>query len=91
MRTKSCRKLRDAICHDACLIKIERDRIWTAHPPELHQNLEDWARMDGFASWPEMRDWFDQTHGLPFTGTLIRWLVPNEPSACNTQPERTHP
>ncbi|UWR40222.1 hypothetical protein K4L04_01175 [Phaeobacter inhibens] len=78
MRTKACRKLRDAVCHDACPILIEADKIWTFEPQELHTDLEAWAKRDGFATWPEMRAFFEQTHGLPFTGVLISWLVPLE-------------
>lgn len=79
MRTKFCRKLREAVCHDACTIRIEADKIWTLNPQELHDDLDGFAQLDGFASWEEMRDWFDKTHGLPFTGVLIRWLVPRHP------------
>lgn len=78
MRTKACRKLRDAVCHDACSIRIERDKVFTFYPQEifLDRHLEILAKNDGFASWAEMRDWFDATHGLPFLGVMIRWLVP---------------
>lgn len=31
------------------------------------------ARADGFESPAEMATWFEQTHGLPFEGDLIRW------------------
>ena len=31
------------------------------------------ARSDGFIGWPEMRDWFQETHGLPFNGFVIEW------------------
>ena len=31
------------------------------------------AKNDGFSSWPEMRDWFIEQHGLPFTGIVIFW------------------
>lgn len=74
-RTKACRKLRDAICSDACRILIDRDRVVTFHPQEF-LDPEQVARLDGFASWADMRDWFEATHGLPFHGTMIRWLVP---------------
>lgn len=76
MRTKACRKLRDAVCHDACVIVIEADKVITFKPQEFH-DLERFARYDGFASWQEMRDWFQSTHGFPFQGVLIRWLVPS--------------
>ena len=81
MRTKSCRKLRDAVCHDSCVIRLEHDKAWTFGPQELFMgdDLEHLARSDGFACWAEMRDWFDNTHGLPFTGQMIRWLAPRNP------------
>jgi hypothetical protein len=31
------------------------------------------ARADGFQSIEEMRDWFKNTHGLPFEGIVIHW------------------
>ena len=41
----------------------------------LAVNAEGFALKDGFASFEEMREWFDSTHGLPFSGTLIRWRL----------------
>lgn len=76
MRTKSCRKLRDAVCYDSCQILIEADKVWTFHPQELHTDLDGFAKLDGFSSWKAMREWFEKNHGLPFRGTMIRWLVP---------------
>jgi hypothetical protein len=37
------------------------------------ESLHDFAKADGFESWGHMRDWFKETHGLPFHGVLIRW------------------
>ena len=34
---------------------------------------DDFARADGFRDFLELRDWFRETHGLPFEGVLIRW------------------
>ena len=34
---------------------------------------EAFARADGFASFAALCDWFDATHGLPFTGIVIEW------------------
>ncbi len=76
MRTKACRKLREAVCHDFCHILIETDKIWTFRPQELHTDLDRWAKADGFRDWPAMRDFFEKAHGLPFKGVMIRWLVP---------------
>lgn len=75
-RTTSCRKLRDAVCVDACPIRIEENAILTFQFCELHTDLDAFAKQDGFPDWPAMRDFFAKAHGLPFTGTLIRWLVP---------------
>lgn len=34
---------------------------------------ESFARDDGFSSGMEMGVWFENVHGLPFTGVLYRW------------------
>ena len=34
------------------------------------------ARDDGFESWHAMRDWFEDVHGLPFSGYVIEWTTP---------------
>ena len=34
---------------------------------------DDFAKADGFRDFFELRDWFRETHGLPFEGILIRW------------------
>lgn len=36
---------------------------------------DQFARLDGFESWVDMRDWFQREHGLPFRGILIIWRV----------------
>lgn len=35
---------------------------------------EAFARADSFENLKAMRDWFEATHGLPFSGILIRWI-----------------
>lgn len=48
-------------------IILGTDRMtWSPH-------LWSFARLDGFADWPEMREWFRGTHGLPFTGIVLYW------------------
>lgn len=37
------------------------------------EELHDFATRDGFSSMIEMLNWFEETHGLPFIGQLIRW------------------
>lgn len=72
MRTAKCRKLvnpdpvvwlvRPITIHS---VGITLDRTW-ARP--------DWfAKSDGFKNWQDMRDWFGDTHSLPFIGVLIAW------------------
>lgn len=34
---------------------------------------DELASNDGFKNYYEMAEWFSKTHGLPFTGQLIKW------------------
>ena len=36
-------------------------------------NADRYAQDDGFKDWNEMRDWFKDTHGLPFEGVALYW------------------
>lgn len=76
MRTKGCRKLRDAICKDAIPIIIgmgvDEREIATDHVLSW-QEKETLAEADGFENATEMFEWFRRTHGLPFTGYLYKW------------------
>ncbi|QBR35737.1 ASCH domain-containing protein [Leisingera sp. NJS201] len=75
MRTSDCRLLLRVPC------------LWS-RPISIHQfavvrqggftnqfrHLEELARIEGFASWADMRDWFGNRYGLPAVGfTQIRW------------------
>ncbi len=35
--------------------------------------LDLFAKCDGFNNWQELIEFFEKTHGLPFTGVLIEW------------------
>ena len=37
------------------------------------KQLEEFAIADGFNNWQELVEFFETTHGLPFTGVLIEW------------------
>jgi hypothetical protein len=51
-----------------------------AHNITRHAHRESFAHADGFACWEEMRQWFENQHGLPFTGILIQWNpIPKQP------------
>ena len=78
MRTKRCRPLRTAVClkreavlineHSISAVRNGVLEIWT------EGEAANWfARLDGFDSWEEMRDWFKARYGLPFEGVLIMW------------------
>ena len=80
MRTKACRKLLEAECLMAVPILLERGpRIGSRMtlfdaPPEIEDETEnEIAQRDGFR-WPDdLYNFFQQAHGLPFKGLLIRW------------------
>lgn len=40
---------------------------------QIVQDADAFARADGFHSAAIMREWFESTHGLPFSGELITW------------------
>lgn len=79
LRTKAARLLLKTQCARARHVNIFGNNVRFV----LHQggrnlfddvlNLDEFAQLDGFANWGEMRDWFDRTHGLPFNGLLIEW------------------
>lgn len=37
------------------------------------EKVENFANADGFDTGTEMVEWFETTHGLPFTGILTHW------------------
>lgn len=48
---------------------------WSEFHRSGHNQLERIAQGDGFSDWSAMREWFQSTHSLPFTGVLIEWEV----------------
>ena len=77
LRQPGARKLGEGIVEDVDAIRIERNRVRVRTIPLWDSGRLQLAKDDGFESWNALADWFDRTHGLPFTGTLIRWrLVP---------------
>ncbi len=74
MRTKSCRKLvdPDPTCTSTEEITIAQDGI-SYSDGGVSMTPEVVAKRDGFATFEAMAEFFRKTHGLPFTGVLIRW------------------
>lgn len=73
MRTKYCRKLRDAICKEVFNIEIKEDEILLDGVSLTGREKEQLATDDGLNCLDDMIDWFGNTHGLPFKGQLIVW------------------
>lgn len=86
MRQKGCRKLRETVARrvrpvmiDHMGIKLDGRPLWAGDAPAHQGGVDpenydgDFARADGFASFTEMADFFEKTHGLPFNGLLIEW------------------
>ncbi len=74
LRTKGCRKLGAGIVIHIYKFEIKDGRPWlNGDPSPSTETSNGSARDDGFKSWSEMRDFFEETHGLPFTGILIKW------------------
>lgn len=75
LRTKQCRKLREATCTEIKNISIYAKnglvRV-NAHylSPAEKQKL---AESDGFAEAYEFFEFFKTVHGLPFHGQIIKW------------------
>lgn len=75
------RIIRHAVCSWACEIEItELSPVILGYCP-MYSDIpggfdpDILAHRDGFKDWPAMRDWFRNTHGLPFTGDFIGWEV----------------
>lgn len=81
LRSKAASKLREVICYSVSIIQISEEGILfnssLDRPPyytasSINQ-LNEFARADGFKDWEEMKAWWLNVHGLPFTGNLIQW------------------
>lgn len=54
-------------------VRVARDRIVVSSRTLDCEAAETFAAADGFVNFAEMVEWFDNEHGLPFDGILIRW------------------
>lgn len=73
MRTKDCRRLREAVCDLSTSCAIREEGVTLGNHPCV--DVDDFARADGFADFEAMKAWFREMHGLPFVGRLIRWTI----------------
>jgi hypothetical protein len=89
MRQKGCRKLGEAKCVRVRQVEItgtniilEGRTLFAGYAPAYAGGMDpdhydgDFAMVDGFHGFPDLRDWFEEQHGLPFKGLLIEWREP---------------
>jgi len=78
MRTKQCRKLGEAVCRAAVPLTMQLHagdfyRFKLAGRVMTTFEKDSLALADGFRDFDRLAAWFEQTHGLPFEGQVIRW------------------
>jgi hypothetical protein len=86
MRQKDCRKLAEVKCVrvrpveiDFHGITLDGRKLYCGDAPAYAGGVDpehydsDFARADGFGTFQDMRQFFEEQHGLPFNGLLIEW------------------
>ena len=74
MRTKACRKLREAVCSAVMPVSITRGTLEVDGSVLMSDTAAAFARADGFRDYGEMWQWFvDRYDAQRFTGYVIRW------------------
>lgn len=81
------RELRWATVLFVAKIKLDCFDMWFDGVRASDAKQEAFAIADGFSSAHEMRDWFDNEHGLPFEGIVILWH--NVPALAQGGGEKT--
>ena len=85
-RTKYCRAIGTATCQIVCAVMLDfttDNRVMTGGTVfQSGHNLDEFARMDGFADWSELREFWSREHpgATHFNGVLIRWTDFKEPA-----------
>jgi hypothetical protein len=62
-------------CQAIAEVRIYSDRISLDGMVCTESERDAIVRREGFGSWKAMRDWFQSTHGLPFSGEMIIWIL----------------
>lgn len=79
MRTRQCRLIGRAICTAVTPIHIAfyppKVAIYGRAVIDTPSKLSDFARSDGFASWRELKEFWDKNHARPksWFGMIIEW------------------
>lgn len=73
-RTKSCRKLLDAVCKDVRPVTLTRGTLEVGGAVYMSDPAAAFARADGFSEYDEMWNWFSQRYKTSrFEGFVISW------------------
>jgi len=75
-RSPQREKLGEANCIKTTPITIQKTNAILTYPDSGDYeivHLDKFAQADGFDNWQQMIEFFENTHGLPFTGDLIEW------------------
>lgn len=75
MRTKHARQLLEVTCTRNVSCNMGRHRVTV--DGVLLDDLDEFARKDGFRNWRELIDFFLDIYELPFSGRLICWKLPD--------------
>jgi len=76
-RSPECEKLGETVCTKVSKSLINQDGVNVDDKIIINQTgLDQFAIADGFDNWQQLIEFFDKTHGLPFTGNLIEWDFP---------------
>jgi hypothetical protein len=67
------RILRESVITEVSKIKILSNQIQINGRFTIPTEREEFAKRDGFANEADLKAWFQEQHGLPFSGILIRW------------------
>lgn len=73
MRTKSCRKLGEAVCVNVLTVIIKRSYTSVGYHRLSNREEASLAKRDGFASVADMIGFFEKHYGIPFEGEMIVW------------------
>lgn len=74
MRSKGCRKLKEAVCANVSEIVIDPHRGINLRGDWLdYSQTMSIVRGDGFELWTDFLAFFRKEHELPFWGLLIEW------------------
>ena len=69
------RELFKVACQATALVQINETGITLDGAVCSESERDAVVRREGFGSWSAMRDWFQNTHGLPYTGEMIIWIL----------------